>query len=162
MQGSDPSTYEMIQKIQTLQKRLISKTEEVVEKELLIQEKEKLYLELKHILARQPGPEVAEQLTIYQQTLKEKTKQMKVMLSGTLKKNNHSSSTLWILNICAKISDFKILVVWVVFFQSMASELNMYESQVNEYKYEIERIARELQEVKKKYFMQKKKEQQTK
>lgn len=81
LQGSDPSTYEMIQKIQTLQKRLISKTEEVVEKELLIQEKEKLYLELKHILARQPGPEVAEQLTIYQQTLKEKTKQMKVMLS---------------------------------------------------------------------------------
>lgn len=162
MQGSDPSTYEMIQKIQTLQKRLISKTEEVVEKELLIQEKEKLYLELKHILARQPGPEVAEQLTIYQQTLKEKTKQMKVMLSGTLKKKNHSSSTLWILNICAKISDFKILVVWGCFFQSMASELNMYESQVNEYKYEIERIARELQEVKKKYFMQKKKEQQTK
>jgi hypothetical protein len=44
----------------------------------LIQEKEKLYLELKHILARQPGPEVAEQLSIYQQTLKEKTKQMKV------------------------------------------------------------------------------------
>lgn len=68
----------MIQKIHTLQKRLISKTEEVVEKELLIQEKEKLYVELKHILARQPGPEVAEQLTIYQQTLKEKTKQMKV------------------------------------------------------------------------------------
>ena len=68
----------MIQKIHTLQKRLISKTEEVVEKELLIQEKEKLYLELKHILARQPGPEVAEQLSIYQQTLKEKTKQMKV------------------------------------------------------------------------------------
>ena len=42
----------------------------------------------------------------------------------------------------------------------MASELNMYESQVGDYKYEIERIARELQEVKKKYFMQKKKENQ--
>jgi len=49
-----------------------------------------------------------------------------------------------------------------LFLQSMSSELNMYESQVNEYKYEIERIARELVEVKKKYFMQKKKEQQTK
>ena len=35
-------------------------------------------MELKQILARQPGPEVAEQLSIYQQTLKEKTKQMKV------------------------------------------------------------------------------------
>jgi hypothetical protein len=157
LEGSDPSTYEMIQKIQTLQKRLISKTEEAVEKDLLIQvnqrgicampvaftcvrvlytkmpktgfnlgftscvladvdasaagpscpvagdlrttgvaahagaadpldsgylhnvvlhacvvcmcclqEKEKLYVELKGILARQPGPEVAEQLSIYQ------------------------------------------------------------------------------------------------
>ena len=35
----------------------------------------------------------------------------------------------------------------------------MYESQVSEYKYEIERLARELQDVKKKYYMQKKKEQ---
>ncbi|XP_041369085.1 cilia- and flagella-associated protein 58-like [Gigantopelta aegis] len=81
LEGSDPSTYEMIQKIHTLQKRLIQKTEEVVEKELLIQEKEKLYLELKHILARQPGPEVAEQLQIYQGTLKDKSKQMKAMAS---------------------------------------------------------------------------------
>ncbi len=44
---SDPGTYELIQKVQTLQKRLIQKTEEIVEKELLIQEKEKNYIELK-------------------------------------------------------------------------------------------------------------------
>jgi chromosome segregation ATPase len=81
LEGSDPGTLEMIQKIQTLQKRLIAKTEEVVEKDLLIQEKEKLYLELKNILARQPGPEVAEQLSIYQQNLREKTRQMKAMAS---------------------------------------------------------------------------------
>ena len=81
LEGSDPATYEMIQKIQTLQKRLIGKTEEVVEKDLLIQEKEKLYVELKNILARQPGPEVAEQLSVYQQNLKEKTRQMKAMAS---------------------------------------------------------------------------------
>jgi chromosome segregation ATPase len=81
LEGSDPSTYEMIQKIHTLQRRLIQKTEELVEKELLVQEKEKLYMELKQILQRQPGPEVAEQLQIYQQTLKEKTKQMKSMAS---------------------------------------------------------------------------------
>merc|ERR1711918_47991 len=53
----------------------------VVEKDLLIQEKEKLYVELKDILARQPGPEVAEQLSIYQQNLREKTRQMKAMAS---------------------------------------------------------------------------------
>ena len=44
-----------------------------------IQEQEKLYIELKNILARQPGPEVAEQLSVYQQNLKEKTRQMKAM-----------------------------------------------------------------------------------
>jgi predicted RNase H-like nuclease (RuvC/YqgF family) len=42
LEGSDPGTYEMVQKIQALQKRLIAKTEEVVEKDLLIQEKDKL------------------------------------------------------------------------------------------------------------------------
>lgn len=60
LEGTDPDTWEMLQKIQTLQKRLIKKTEDVVEKDVIIQEKEKLYVELKNLLARQPGPEVAE------------------------------------------------------------------------------------------------------
>ncbi|EGD80250.1 hypothetical protein PTSG_10926 [Salpingoeca rosetta] len=81
LEGSDPKTFEMIQKIQTLQKRLIQKTSEVVEKELKIQEKERQYVELKTILARQPGPEVAEQLQVYQQAVKEKTRQLKSMAS---------------------------------------------------------------------------------
>ena len=34
-----------------------------------MQEKERLYLELKSILARQPGPEAAEQLSLYQARL---------------------------------------------------------------------------------------------
>jgi len=81
LEGSDPATYEMIQKIQLLQKRLIKKTEEVVEKEEIILEKEKLYLEIKKTLARQPGPDVAEQLNVYQSSLKEKARQMKAMAS---------------------------------------------------------------------------------
>ncbi|KAJ8415995.1 hypothetical protein AAFF_G00380170 [Aldrovandia affinis] len=66
LEACDPATFQLIQKIHSLQRRLITKSEEVVEKELLLQEKEKLYVELKHILARQPGPEVAEQIQIYQ------------------------------------------------------------------------------------------------
>ncbi len=118
LEGSDPATFELIQKIQTLQKRLIAKTEEVVEKGLVIQEKDKMYTELKTILARQPGPEVAEQVTVYQQNLKTKTRQMK----------------------------------------AMASELNMCQAQVNEYRYEMERLNRELQDVKRKYYVQKRKD----
>lgn len=81
LEGSDPATYELIQKVQTLQKRLISKTEEAVEKDLLLQEKQRLYTELKSILARQPGPEVAEKLSKYKQLLSEKTRQMKALAS---------------------------------------------------------------------------------
>merc|ERR1712217_808814 len=62
-------------------KDLIAKTEEGVEKEAQIQDKEKLYVQLKHIIARQPGPEVAEQLAWYSQNLKEKTSHMKQMAS---------------------------------------------------------------------------------
>jgi len=118
LDGSDPGTHEMIRKIQALQKRLIAKTEEVVERDLLIQEKEKLYVELKNILARQPGPEIAEQLSAYQQGVRNKTKSMK----------------------------------------ATASELNMYQAQVHEYKFELEQLTRELQDVKRKYYEQKRRQ----
>eukprot|EP00928_Gymnodinium_smaydae_P079977 TRINITY_DN63790_c0_g1_i1.p1 TRINITY_DN63790_c0_g1~~TRINITY_DN63790_c0_g1_i1.p1 ORF type:complete len:871 (-),score=303.32 TRINITY_DN63790_c0_g1_i1:69-2585(-) len=77
--GSDPATFDMITKVKSLQKKLIAKTEEVVEKDHSIQEKEKLYVQLRSIISRQPGPEVAEQLAWYSQNLKEKTQHMKQM-----------------------------------------------------------------------------------
>ena len=61
LEGSDPSTFELIQKIQLLQKRLIQKTEEVVQKELLIQEKEKaLNVYAKEELAKLEEIKIAE------------------------------------------------------------------------------------------------------
>ena len=119
LEGADPTAYEMIQKIQALQKRLIAKTEEVVEKDLLVREKEKLYKELKAILSRQPGPEVAEQVSVYQRQLREKTRQMK----------------------------------------AMASELNMYQAQTSEYKYEVDKLTRDLGDVKKRYFDHKRRQE---
>ena len=88
----------------------------------MIQEKEKLYVELKNVLSRQPGPEAAEQINVYQANLREKTRQMK----------------------------------------AMASELNMYQSQVSEFKYEIDRLQRELQGAKEKYYEARRKEQDRK
>merc|ERR1719195_2222350 len=81
LEGSDPQTCEMIQKVKSLQKLLIAKTEEVMDKDARIQEKEKLYVQLKNSIARQPGPEVAEQLAWYSQNLKEKKAHMKQMAS---------------------------------------------------------------------------------
>eukprot|EP00439_Symbiodinium_sp_Y106_P066146 s267_g10.t1 len=117
--GADPSTYEMMQKVKTLQKRLISKTEEAVEKDLAIQEKEKLYLEMRNLLDKQPSSEVVEEVGKQQNNLKEKTKQMK----------------------------------------AMAAELNMYHAQLSDYKEEIERVTKELQDTKRRYFEQRHREQ---
>merc|ERR1712025_1038492 len=115
LEGTDPTANEMRRKIEKLQKSLIKKTEEVVEKELDVQANKKLCVELKNILARQPGPEVAEQLSVYQQNFKEKTRQMK----------------------------------------SMAAELNMFQAQTNEFKYEIQRLEQENSDLKRKYYEQK-------
>lgn len=79
LEGSDPKRFEVIRKLQAIQKKLIKKYEETTLKDLLILEKEKLYVELKTILARQPGAEVAEQLVVYKETLKTKQNQMRKM-----------------------------------------------------------------------------------
>eukprot|EP00406_Dinophysis_acuminata_P013650 CAMPEP_0179238116 /NCGR_PEP_ID=MMETSP0797-20121207/14786_1 /TAXON_ID=47934 /ORGANISM="Dinophysis acuminata, Strain DAEP01" /LENGTH=839 /DNA_ID=CAMNT_0020945411 /DNA_START=50 /DNA_END=2567 /DNA_ORIENTATION=+ len=119
LEGSDPAVYEMVQKVKALQKRLISKTEEAVEKDLALQEKERLHLEMGHLLAKQPGPEVLEEVARQQGGLKERTRQMK----------------------------------------AMAAELNMFHAQLNDYKDEIERLTKELQDTKRRYFEQRHREQ---
>ena len=39
---------------------------------MAVQEKEKMYIELRQILARQPGPELTEQLSEYKRSIKQK------------------------------------------------------------------------------------------
>merc|ERR1711920_270211 len=119
LEGTDAAMYEMMQKVKTLQKRLISKTEEAVEKDLEIQEKERLHLEMRNLLSKQPGPELVEEVAKQQSSLKDKTKQMK----------------------------------------AMASELNMYHAQLSDYKDEIERLTKELQDTKRRYYEQRHREQ---
>lgn len=67
----------MITQINSLQRRLIAKTEEVKQKEDLIQEKEKLYIKLKAIVARQSGTDMAEPLEKYKQKIKDETNRLK-------------------------------------------------------------------------------------
>merc|ERR1719182_252653 len=119
LERSDPSQTEMMAKVKALQRRFIAKTEEAVEKDLLIHEKEKLFIELQNILAAQPGPQAAEQVSAMQQALKERTKQMK----------------------------------------AMAAELNMYHSQVHDHKDDLDRLLRDLQQMKRRYFEQKRRDQ---
>lgn len=112
LEGVDPATFELLQKIQTLQRRLIAKTEEVVEKDTLLAEKERELDEVRKALERAPGADITEQLTTAQSALTLRTRQLK----------------------------------------SLASEVNMYHTQIEEYKFEVERVSRELLETKKAYY----------
>ena len=76
LESSDPQRFDKIRQIQDLQKLLMNKSDEVVQTDLLVQEKEKIYVELKNVIARQPGPETEDQLLTYQQTYKAKSKQL--------------------------------------------------------------------------------------
>lgn len=118
LEGSDPAAYELIKRVQYLQKRLIQKSEECSMKGLELEEKEKLYNDLKKVLSRQPGSEVLEKLSAYQDALKGKTRQL----------------------------------------QTLSGELAMYQAQSSEYRETIERLTRELQDFKQKYFAFKKRE----
>eukprot|EP01013_Petalomonas_cantuscygni_P022822 TRINITY_DN44143_c0_g1_i1.p1 TRINITY_DN44143_c0_g1~~TRINITY_DN44143_c0_g1_i1.p1 ORF type:complete len:881 (+),score=280.53 TRINITY_DN44143_c0_g1_i1:168-2810(+) len=81
LEGGDARELDVVQKVQALQKRLIAKTEECVERDMMLKEKDRLYQQLKAVLARQPGPEVAEQLNVYHETLRKRNSEMKRLAS---------------------------------------------------------------------------------
>jgi len=81
LEGTDPETYELLKKIQNLQKRLIAKTEEVVEKELRLSEKEKMFRELKNNIVKRSGDIDVQKVNNLQSTMREKNKQLKSMAS---------------------------------------------------------------------------------
>nr|CAD7586443.1 unnamed protein product [Timema genevievae] len=78
LEGSDPDTYELLQKIQLLQKRLLAQSDAAIERENRLRESERLYINLRQLLARQPGPEMSIRLQRTQRALKDRGRKMKV------------------------------------------------------------------------------------
>lgn len=81
LEGADPELLDVLSRYSSLQKRLISKTEEVVERDLLIAERDRLITELKSRLAAVPGSELLEQLAAAQHLLAERSRQLKSLAS---------------------------------------------------------------------------------
>ena len=61
LEGNDPPTLELIKKIQSLQRRLIARKEDLVDRELSLQEKDRLLAELRQNLARQPSADIVDE-----------------------------------------------------------------------------------------------------
>ncbi|XP_043264498.1 cilia- and flagella-associated protein 58-like [Colletes gigas] len=81
LEGSDPSTYELLVKIQILQKRVLRMAGDMIEKEKKIRDTEKLYMNLREILSKHPGPEAMVSLNKTQKALRERGQKMKCMLA---------------------------------------------------------------------------------
>ncbi|XP_054004933.1 cilia- and flagella-associated protein 58-like isoform X2 [Hylaeus anthracinus] len=81
LEGTDPSTYELLMKIQILQKRVLGMASAMIEKEKKIKDTERLYMNLREILSKHPGPHVAISLNKTQKALRERGQKMKCMLA---------------------------------------------------------------------------------
>jgi|AntRauTorckE5430_2_1112549.scaffolds.fasta_scaffold04171_1 chromosome segregation ATPase len=84
--GTDPAAFELVQKIEILQKRLIKKTEQAMEKDTIIQEQEKEFESLKRQVDRKPDTAVVGKLSICENEVREKERQMRAM-AGELNMN---------------------------------------------------------------------------
>lgn len=69
----------MMTKIQSIQKRLISKTEEVRGKEKLLEQREQELKSLQEVLKRQPSVEEERMIPVYEETLEQKQRQVQSM-----------------------------------------------------------------------------------
>lgn len=102
LSGSDPDTYQLISKINILQKRLISKSEHVASLQLKFIEKDRMFIELKEFMSRRMVNE--DTLTLiqsYKTTISNTTRQLKV-------------NTIFFIKCCV-IFKYKALILLVVF-----------------------------------------------
>ncbi|KAF2901963.1 hypothetical protein ILUMI_04223 [Ignelater luminosus] len=81
LEGSDPDVLELLKKVQILQKRLLQKSSEAIERERQLKETEKLYVNLRQVLARQPSPDVQNELVKTQRALTLRGNKMKCLVS---------------------------------------------------------------------------------
>lgn len=79
LEGSKPVLLDDIAKVQMLQKKLLAKCDECERKTNEISGKEARYADLRRRLARMPGPEAAEDLTLYHENISKRREQIRTM-----------------------------------------------------------------------------------
>eukprot|EP01083_Nonionella_stella_P055261 145830_1 len=81
LKDTNPEIFELIEKSHKLTKQLLVQNRLIYDKQQAIHNKETLYVNLRKILARQPGNEAREQLNIYLNTLNEKKSKLKQLIN---------------------------------------------------------------------------------
>ncbi|EER16034.1 rhoptry protein, putative [Perkinsus marinus ATCC 50983] len=79
LEESNPELFKKLEKVHSLQRRLISRSEEVVGKREAVKKEEEEIKKLERRLERIPGPELQEQLRIHEEHLRERNDQLATM-----------------------------------------------------------------------------------
>ena len=79
LEGKDPETLELIQKINNLQKRLISKQEDIIDKDMKMEELQKLYQEAKTTISRQPKYDIHDEIRNLRDELKKRNDKILIL-----------------------------------------------------------------------------------
>ncbi|EFN63810.1 Coiled-coil domain-containing protein 147 [Camponotus floridanus] len=81
LQGTDPTTFEMIKKVQILQKRILKISSDMIDKERKLRDTEKLYMNLRDVLSKQPDPQAAANLNKVQNALRKRGEKLKCLVA---------------------------------------------------------------------------------
>ncbi|KMQ95066.1 putative coiled-coil domain-containing protein 147 [Lasius niger] len=81
MKGTDPSTFDMVKKVQILQERILKMSTDMMDKERKLRDTEKLYMNLRDVLSRQPDPQAAAGLNKVQNILRKRGEKLKCLVA---------------------------------------------------------------------------------
>ncbi|KAL7301882.1 hypothetical protein TKK_0005485 [Trichogramma kaykai] len=81
LEGTDPESYDLVKKVQLLQKRILKMSSEMIDKDKKIKELEKMYVNLREVLSKQPGPDVMIRLSKTRGALRTRAKKMKCLMA---------------------------------------------------------------------------------
>jgi chromosome segregation ATPase len=114
LESIDPQCIEIINRIHVMQKKLISVTDEVSEKDALISEKEKLSNQLNELLKKQKSGavEIQEQIEHLRKVIKNKEMQLKAILAELkIARDEETSFSTQIGRLDEEMNDMKNLYI---------------------------------------------------
>lgn len=81
LQGTDPESVHLTQKLRLLQKKVLSQSETIIFKDRELKETKNLYKAVQDMLALQPSPEIQQTLTKTQRALAQRTSKIKCLIA---------------------------------------------------------------------------------
>ncbi|XP_011063040.1 PREDICTED: coiled-coil domain-containing protein 147-like [Acromyrmex echinatior] len=79
LEGTDPTTFELVKKVQILQERILKMSTDIIQKERKLNDTEKLYMNLRDVLSKQPNLQKETSLNKVQNILRKRGEKIKCL-----------------------------------------------------------------------------------